>query len=83
MSYVKKLAAQSGDTVYLLQSKTKIGTDCYHYVLVKSGKTAQFEQIGAGAEVNIREYGTIIHKGYGEPSDKVKKMILDKYGSNN
>lgn len=80
MDHVKKIAAQSKQNIFFIQGKTAKGLECYYYILAKPGKAQALENFTPGGRLKIDDIGTVLEKGYGEPSEQVKQAMSDQYG---
>jgi hypothetical protein len=80
MSHVNQIAASQKQNIFCIKGKTEAGFDCYHYVLIKPEMIPFFERIANGGNMKISDYGTVLKKGYGEPTEEVKKFMFEKYG---
>lgn len=80
MSFVNKVSKNSKQDIFLIQGKTENGLDCYYYILSKPDNAPDFAKIEKGGNIKIADYGTVLKKGYGEPTEAVKKAMLDEYG---
>ena len=76
--YAKRLAEERKTNVYYLPITTKDGRNHYSYIIVSALLHEKFVQ---AVEMNqVPDYAVVIERGFGEPSDDVKKKMKDFYG---
>jgi hypothetical protein len=46
----------------------------------KSKRKAFLEKMAGDNIINLEDYGTILHQGYGEPDEALKAELKEKYG---
>jgi len=74
---------QTTERVYLLNIKSPDSEPCYYFVLINSQKEEAFLKVmDSGEGYDINDYGTILHSGYGKPSEELKNEIAARYKVN-
>jgi hypothetical protein len=79
MSYVTLANKRHQNNIFFISGLTDIGIDCYYYVQVEPTKIRKFEAINPGDPVNLDEFGSVLQKGYGEPTEAVKEKMKKEY----
>lgn len=78
-----KLISQKGHLIHKLRATDTTGKQAYYFVLIEPQKEASFNRaLKSGSDtINFEDYGKIIASCYGDkPTEKVKKLLKDKYG---
>jgi hypothetical protein len=75
MNAVKKIKALQEGTLFLVQGKDG-GQSAWHYVLVGRLKLVLFKQKLKNGELDVAQYGRILHSGWGEkpPAELAQEM---------
>ncbi len=79
-SFAAKLASSS--TQHVVDLRVTLGGEARYFIVqLKPTHVQAFKQAVARDEgFTIEDYGTILHRGYGEPEDSVKTMLHARYG---
>lgn len=65
------------DQVFLIKMKVD-GLPCWHYVEVPKIKMPLMERFNKGEKLDVKDFGTIIHSGWGLEPDRDDKIELKK-----
>ena len=81
-SFLDREIARSGHLIHKLLAIDSTGRRAYYFVYVTAAKERLFLEAIKGPEtVDLEVYGTVVASCYGaEPSDKVKALLLERYG---
>lgn len=80
-SFVSALFGSRPDCIFLVKGKDTTNRPAWYYVMVDKSKKDTFEHIEGKQSLNLNDYGTILHSGYGdEPPPEMKKKMEDEYG---
>jgi len=63
-----------------IQGTDPDGEKVFSYIAIDSELLEEFNSAIHEGNVDVDEYGFRIVSGYGEPTDAVKKMMVDEYG---
>lgn len=81
LKFSEKLVVGALTTIVLLQTTEASGSRWYYYVAVKGDKLATLQAaIKTSDDIMIEQYGTILARGYGTPTEQVKATMKEKYG---
>lgn len=82
MSFVAKYIKSSNNNgLHLVLTKTKDGVDAWWYILVDAPKLKAFLKAMEKGNVDLADFGQIIHSGYGAtPPSTIKREMAEKYG---
>ena len=76
--YEKRLKEERKTNVYYLPITTRDGRNHYSYIVVSA---LLHEQFVKAVEMNqVPDYAVVVERGFGEPTDQVKKKMKDFYG---
>lgn len=63
-----------------IQGTDPNGEKVFSYIAIDGDLLEEFNEAIHKGDVDIDEYGVRIASGYGEPTEAVKKMMMDEYG---
>lgn len=67
--------------IYHYETNLESGKKYFFILDIDKSKHKKFqEDISIPQEINLNDYGKILHKGYGQPSDELKAELKQKYG---
>ena len=70
-----------GDRIYLVRGKDK-GKQAWHYVLVDEDKIEAFNAMVNTGTIDVADYGTVLHSGWGQdPPKDIKRKIDFKFSA--
>jgi len=80
MSFVQKLAKERA-LVYYIRSTPSGKEPSWFFLRIYPFKREAFDRVMSGVETfDLKDYGEILHSGYGEASKALKKQMRDEYG---
>lgn len=81
-SFVDQMMSKSGHLIYHVTGKDATnGLDATYFILVDKPKLDAFKKAIETDNINLLDFGQIVASCYGkEPSERVKKIMEEKYG---
>lgn len=77
---VDKMTLEKEDIILLVQGKNRFDERIYSYVRVPFERLKEVRtRLDSGEKFDLREFGTVIAAGLGEPSEDVRREIAEEY----
>ena len=75
------VSATEQTQAYDIRYEDEQGRPYYHIVLIyPSMREAFLKAVNSGETYNLNDFGTIVHSGWGEPSEALKQELFQEYG---
>lgn len=80
-SFVSRLMKSRSDCIFLVKGKDSSNRPAWYYVLTPSWKKKAMGAIRGTRGLNLNDFGTILHSGYGEePPVEMKTLMREQFG---
>lgn len=77
--YTNKILFQDNGVMFEVLENKPLGVKIFYYLYVASRNVNKFKiKLNSKLGFNLKDYGAIIHSGYGDPSEFTKIYALDK-----
>ena len=80
-SFTSAVQSSRADNIYLVRGNDITKRPAWYYVMVDKMKKRLFEIDAKKGQINLTDYGQILHSGYGEnPPEDMKAKMKEEYG---
>lgn len=81
LNFAHSLLAENPDHIFLVRGIDTTGDNAWYYVMIDRGKRDAFRNQNGVDLLNITDYGTILHSGFGDhPPEAIRMRMEEEYG---